>query len=756
MCPGRTFLGIVIGFAALVFASASLFSCAAQTADPEPPSISPLPPGFGMPAPVGARDASPVAPIGSSVVFGTLDGGSRATSIVPSTMLVVVDPSSGVDGSVQFRLEGAVDGTPVWSVTNTALGTVDPSGLFVASGKLGGETDVTARIGGRVVVAHVTVVIRYRQNGATTATLPNAGGGATGGGGGVGGDGAGGAVPDATVTALDGLPVLDPTLSLLYPYDQTVFPLGVLPPLLQWSQGANGPIDAVRIHVEVASFFTYDGYFGRPTKLAASDPFVRHPIPDDVWTAALATAAGGTLDVAVTLAARGRAYGALRQTYRIAPGRISGKIYYQAYNTALARNYEGALGGGRFGGATLSIAVGAGGPQLVAGTTTSNESGCRVCHSVSAYGDRMLVQHGTNYGATSLYDLRHGNAESAPYQAAPFANGFPGIHPDGRIALSNSIGLLGGAVDTALYDVAAGTPIAAAGLGGFATRLALPMFSPDGKKVAFVAFDGPSTPAVGALSGRQLVVMDFDGATNTFSNPRKIWETTATNERPAWPTFFPSSSAVVFQRHRQGTQAEEFTSRYGARGDFLWTDLATGVTSSLAALNGTGYLPIGPNAHDEDDRLQFEPTISPVASGGYAWIVFMSRRLYGNVATIDPWWSDPREHDLSADVTPKKLWMAALDLNPKPGTDPSHPAFYVPGQELHGSNSRPFFALDPCIDDGGTCSTGVECCGGYCVDGHCGKVPPPCSATGDRCGAGSDCCNESDDCVNGVCSIVVH
>lgn len=748
----RTLLHLVVLVAALF----DLTSCDAETADPPPPMVSPV--STSSAAPAATSDASPGAPAGGGVVFGGLDGGSRATTLSPSNASLVVDPTSGVQGTVKFRLEGTVDSAPIWSVANSALGSIDATGVFVASGQQGGETDVIVRVGDKTLVAHVTVTLRYRQNGATAATVPNVSGPASGGGGGVGGDGAGGVVPDALVTALDGAPASDSTLALLYPYDQTVFPLGILPPLIQWTPGANGPIDAVRLHVEVDNYFDYDGHFGRPIALGASAPFVRHPFPDDVWTQATATAAGSTIRVTITVLAGGRAFGPLAQTYRIAPGKISGKIYYQAYNTALAQNYDGAFGGGRFGGATLSIAIGAEGPELVAGKTSSDVSGCRVCHSVSAYGDRMLVQHGTDYAASSLYDLRQGNAESA-YQGDPFANGFPGIYPDGRIALSNSIETRGAppSVDAALFDVATGATFPSTGLHEFATKLALPMFSPDGKHVAFVAFDGPSTPAIGPFDGHQLVVMDFDAKTNAFSNPRKIWETATPDEHPAWPTFFPSGTAAVFVRQVEGPQHETFSSRYGARGDLWWTDLATGQTAPLAALNGTGYLPSGPNQHDADDRLGYEPTISPVASGGYAWVVFMSRRLYGNVATIDPWWSDPREHDLGADVTPKKLWMAALDLNPKPGTDPSHPAFYVPGQELHGSNSRPFFALDPCINDGGPCSTGVDCCGGYCVDGLCGKKPPHgCSATGNRCTADSDCCDDNDSCVNAVCSLVLH
>jgi hypothetical protein len=134
-------------------------------------------------------------------------------------------------------------------------------------------------------------------------------------------------------------------------------------------------------------------------------------------------------------------------------------------------------------------------------------------------------------------------------------------------------------------------------------------------------------------------------------------------------------------------------------------------------------------------------------------MVFMSRRQYGNVATMDPFHSDPRGYDLKANITTKKIWMAAIDLDPEPGQDPSHPAFYIPGQEIHGVNSRPFFALDPCISDAGVCSTGVDCCSGFCRDGYC--VPPPndsCSEYDERCGDSSDCCDAAARCIGGFCA----
>ena len=122
--------------------------------------------------------------------------------------------------------------------------------------------------------------------------------------------------------------------------------------------------------------------------------------------------------------------------------------------------------------------------------------------------------------------------------------------------------------------------------------------------------------------------------------------------------------------------------------------------------------------------------MNPIASGGYAWVVFTSRRMYGNVATIPPFCSDPRGVDLIKNITPKKLWVAAVDLNQAPGTDASHPAFYLPAQELLAGNARGFWVLDPCQADGTTCTTGDQCCNGYCeADGDggalvCSTMPP--------------------------------
>jgi len=46
--------------------------------------------------------------------------------------------------------------------------------------------------------------------------------------------------------------------------------------------------------------------------------------------------------------------------------------------------------------------------------------------------------------------------------------------------------------------------------------------------------------------------------------------------------------------------------------------------------------------------------------------------------------------------------------------DPSHPAFYLPGQELESGNMRAFATLAPCRANTVSCESGADCCGGFC------------------------------------------
>ncbi len=342
---------------------------------------------------------------------------------------------------------------------------------------------------------------------------------------------------------------------------------------------------------------------------------------------------------------------------------------------------------------------------------------------------------------------------------------------------------LEGASDTpsGLYSLSSGnsvlTPTQIASQLSLSSQLggALPEFSPDGTHVVFTFFKGG--PGVDSKSGdgKSIAVVDFDQSTKTFSNLRTLYTPTCTGCLAVHPFFTPTNDSVVFEviTHANGTFSgttadqgvdtsfSNCTNITGARAELWWVDLATQTPHRLDAANGVGYLPTGGQNHNDDTTLQYDPTVAPIVSGGYIWVAFTSRRLYGSIATLNPWCSQTNGVDFtpySTNPMTKKLWVAGFDLSPTPNSDPSHPAFYLPGQELTAGNFRSFWVLDPCEQNGSSCQTGDQCCGGYCESSNdgglvCGSMPQGCGGEGDSCTTSSDCCS-SYQCVGGHCDVI--
>ena len=132
-----------------------------------------------------------------------------------------------------------------------------------------------------------------------------------------------GTIPKAAIDGLsaDGAPA-DPTLkTLLYPYDKTVFPLGLGSPLIMFT-APNADGDFYRIHLEQKGY-KYD-YF-----TAVKAP-AQVRVPQDAWDRVTSSNTGDALTLTVSRwdTPTSMAYTSATETFTIAPESLAGAIYY--------------------------------------------------------------------------------------------------------------------------------------------------------------------------------------------------------------------------------------------------------------------------------------------------------------------------------------------------------------------------------------------------------------------------------------------
>jgi hypothetical protein len=523
-------------------------------------------------------------------------------------------------------------------------------------------------------------------------------------------------------------------LRYLYPYDGTVFPRGLISPTLMWD-GATAAY--VYVHIK-SKLFEYKGCL-------AATAAGQVQIPQSVWESAgtFARGASDPFSMSLTVLAGATAAGPITETVVIAPATLKGSIYYNSYSSKLTG--MASVSGGS--GAVLRIVPGSS-AQAFLGTAA-----CTGCHAVSANGARMVAQPvgGTVLGAAgATYSLTSGAVNPAPLvSSAPYAS-FAGVYPDGSLYLacghpSPAVGprstSIGSTNNAGLYETNTGNAVTGTGI---PTTSMMGMFSPDGKLLTFNDY------AIG--NGHGLATMTFDAGARQAAGYKTVYQND--NSYPGWPFFLPDDKAIVFVLGDQadfsgnglGLNVGGLAGSFGtASGDLYIHDLAGNTTTMLAKAMGfasagdiasnTTYLPF---AASDELHHNFDPTVSPVAAGGYFWVFFDSYRHYGNVGLQ------------------RQLWGTAIDVSPA-GTytaDPSHPAFYLTGQEAGTGNHRAFTALDPCRADGASCATGVDCCTGMCTNGACGGAPR-CSNVDEKCATSKDCCDADAQCINGFCEFPV-
>lgn len=324
-----------------------------------------------------------------------------------------------------------------------------------------------------------------------------------------------------------------------------------------------------------------------------------------------------------------------------------------------------------------------------------------------------------------------------------------------------------------------------------------------GTRLAVVNFTCSSPPCTSSSTG-----WSVSNARDLTPSVASGTNSTAGTLKVAWPSFTPAGDAVVYQRQYRtsrsgsgsggvlanGWSPSDVNTVSGALAE-LWIsnvpNSGNGTPTRLLALNGlnssgTPYLPeddrtfgpfstlyhqntgasflirqadycsnTGTATNVYDHRLNYLPSVAPIEAGDYSWVVFTSRRMYGSVARDTPWEAKANVSCYSGNPNTKKLWVAAINRNWTPGTDPSHPAFYLPGQELTAGNSNGYWVNTPCAAVGASCVTNDDCCNGTGADAvtQCKVVStatfPPvrqcenrssCSVAGEECSVTADCC----------------
>ncbi len=784
--------GHLFSFTLCVAVASAIVTAAACGGDSEsqfnPPQSETNPDVFVPP--IGNEDSGQADVNASADANGTL-------TVTPPTATVQVDINNGVVSSNPPATFTALsNGTPVtanWVFDRGDLGDVDAkTGVFLSSARAAGDGTVIAQANGREGRATVTVKLKAVQNGGESGTL-DAGGGGAGGYGGVGGEPLGAAISAGDMTKLRGTPTADATMKWLYPYDKTVWPRSILAPLLQWDTSKTAK--AVYVKLSQATL-TFEGFYSLAGRTGDATKRVR--LDQEYWKRAL-NGNDGTSFLHVEVRILGTddvVYGPLAEDWLVSPAPLAGTVYYNSYDSLLTGAAVGPdvpLGG------VLSIKVSAKDPVRAASPTLAipGKAGkCHVCHALSADGSTLFVQDGENpvgihqdYHRSLSFDLTKTTdpvRAQAAYDGASDKHKFTWAapYPDGSFALASSRFTREARRPgpSALFAKTDGSLVPSTGLPADVDAVS-PAFSPDGRHVVFNFWQG-TAPAGVTLGGHSLALYDFDcgaavgsttcvGATKTFKNGRALYTDAA--RFPAWPSFTPDGKAVAFHNTLlggdcpdapRGSTADpnsndncQLTTWYRAESE-IWLGVDGAPASRMNALNGldaagNSVLPEGPDhTAGLDARLNYMPTVNPVAAGGYFWVVFTSRRRYGNVLTAHPF----NEGGNPFGSAQKKLWVAAIDA--KTGAiDRSHPAFYLPGQELASGNSRGYWVVDPCKPTGGACDTGDECCGGFCrkdPEGGalvCGNKPPStCAAELEACKSDADCCDANQACINSRCA----
>lgn len=729
-------------------------------------------PNAGQPGGADAGNSGDDGPTGS---FAPGNDGSSSTVVATGLQFVPSVTTVTVDGTnpqvVTFQLEASVGNGPMQPVVpqsiqfdrpDLASATIGSPVSITASGGYGGSGVLHAIYGGMEATATLNVVVAQRDVGSVSASI---------------------------ATALDnaGTTPSDPAVSsILYPYDKTVFPLGLTAPLVMWTAptGGSHATDVYRLQLKENSY-TYDVYATTPLPATSPGPSAAQwGIAQAVWDRVTASNGGPADPLQVVLsrydAGTMTATASASMAWTIAPASLRGAIYYWTASKAPLGD-----GGTVDVGHITRMAPGTGAQPV-----QLNSGRCMGCHAVSADGTTLVAAiddpasapaappyvlswQAPNYTRPwAVFDVSQ-STPLAGYQSTEYGADIA-VTPDGAYTVwgAPTAGVAGSKV-LSLSNTKTGALVVDSGLDALTAALqtsaspltydvlSMPAFSPDGTMLATVRSPSSSDNVL-PNNPKSIVFTSYTASTQTFGATLNTIVTStdpalAANETAlAYPSFTPDSKYVAFHAGTLATGCQTTCDDTTPDdGQLYIAPVAGGGAIRLAAIDDP------PAASDRNTSL--EPTFDPTPAGGYSWVVFTSMREWGNMG----WTAGLGEDVTKVENFKRRLWVAAVD--PAIGTvDPSHPAFYLAGQD-DTPNMRGFWANAQCIatpsagqdagaDGGaaGACTQGFECCSGFCTNGQCADVGTlACKPVGGTCSSSTECCNGAAgvSCNSGTCSL---